>query len=145
MLFANHVGCGQCWSIDGNWKLIFPHCMYPVKMKIPGLEGINTPDVCFNQPEASNTPFCSTHKRLAMQKQIPTDMKGFMKYCNGSALGMCIYVCLICMCMCMYVCISIHKHASFQGSHLLTHLTHKVICMLPSSIYGTQVIYVPII
>ena len=23
-----YIGCGKCWSMDGNWKLMFPHCMY---------------------------------------------------------------------------------------------------------------------
>ena len=58
----------------------FPHCMYPVRMKIPGLEGVNTPDVCCNQPEANNTSFCNTHKQLAIQNQIPTDIKSFIKF-----------------------------------------------------------------
>ena len=23
------VGCGRLWSIDGNWKIRYPVCMYP--------------------------------------------------------------------------------------------------------------------
>ena len=32
------LGCGQCWSIDGNWKLGFTHCMCPVTTKLEGLQ-----------------------------------------------------------------------------------------------------------
>ena len=70
---------------------MFPHCMYPVRMRIPGLEGVNIPDVCCNQPETSNVAFCKIHRQLAIQKEIPTDIKGFIKFCGDSALGIIIY------------------------------------------------------
>ncbi len=43
------LGCGTCYSIDGNWKLCFPHCMFPVKAGLPGLPNLNFPDVCIEQ------------------------------------------------------------------------------------------------
>lgn len=80
-----HTGCGQCWTMDGNWKLMFPHCMYPVKVTIPGLPGLTHPDICENQPGSSKEAFCKKHLDLAKEKDVPTDVKGFIQYCGGSA------------------------------------------------------------
>lgn len=66
--------------------------MYPVKMAIPGLEGVNAPDVCCNQPETNKIAFCHMHKELALQKGIPTDIKGFIKYCGTSISGECMHI-----------------------------------------------------
>jgi hypothetical protein len=27
---ADMEGCGLAWAVDGNWKLTFPVCMFPV-------------------------------------------------------------------------------------------------------------------
>jgi len=35
--------------MDGNWILMFPHCMFPVETNVPGLPGLNYPDVYQNQ------------------------------------------------------------------------------------------------
>ena len=83
------TGCGQCWTMDGNWKITFPHCMYPVEFTLPGLPGISYPDVCQGQPLSTKQAFCRLHQDLAQQKNIPTDVRGFIKYCKGEAeLGM---------------------------------------------------------
>ena len=71
--------------MDGNWKLTFPHCMYPIETTVPGLPGINYPDVCENQPVSSKHAFCSMHHKVATEKKVPTDIQGFIRYCGGKA------------------------------------------------------------
>ena len=39
------TGCGKSFAFDGNWKLTFPHCMFPVKCSTL-LSGLNTPNIC---------------------------------------------------------------------------------------------------
>ena len=63
---------------------MFPHCMYPVETIVPGLPGLNYPDVCQNQPLTSKHAFCEYHNSLAIDKKIPTDIKGFIHYCGGN-------------------------------------------------------------
>ena len=83
--YCCYTGCGKCWSMDGNWKLMFPHCMYPVETIVPGLPGLNYPDVCQNQPLTSKHAFCKHHHAIASEMKIPTDVKGFIQYCGGIA------------------------------------------------------------
>ena len=45
-----YLGCGRCWSFDGNWKLGFTHCMYPVRTTVQGMTRLNFPDVCTEEP-----------------------------------------------------------------------------------------------
>ena len=71
--------------MDGNWKLMFPHCMYPVEVIIPGLPGLRHPAVCDKQPKSSKLAFCSNHHEIAIKKHVPTDVRDFIKYCGGSA------------------------------------------------------------
>ena len=76
-----YLGCGFVWAVDGNWKICFPHCMFPVKATVPGFKGITFPDVCPEQPKG-NCVFCPAHLRVAEERQYPTDLKGFLKFCN---------------------------------------------------------------
>ena len=78
-----NAGCGKCWSIDGNWKLCFTHCMYPVEVNIPGI-AVNFPDVCSKEPINSKSAFCKEHHMLAIEKKCPTDVRGFLKFCGTS-------------------------------------------------------------
>ena len=55
-----NAGCGECWSIDGNWKLCFTHCIYPVEVNIPGI-AVNFPDICSKEPINSKSAFCKEH------------------------------------------------------------------------------------
>ncbi len=52
-----HAGCEFCYSLDGNWKLIFPHCLFPVKATLPGLPTLNMPNVCTEQLKPKSA-FC---------------------------------------------------------------------------------------
>ena len=69
--------------MDGNWKLTFPQCMYPIETIIPGLAGINYPDVCQGLPITSKHAFCNAHHEVATEKKVPTDVRGFIDYCGG--------------------------------------------------------------
>ncbi|XP_020629007.1 uncharacterized protein LOC110066146 isoform X2 [Orbicella faveolata] len=44
-------GCGRLWVIDGQWKLMFSHCMMQRKNFIRGLPLLNYPNVCTNSPQ----------------------------------------------------------------------------------------------
>jgi hypothetical protein len=77
-------GCGKCWSIDGNWKINFPHCMYPVQVSVPALPLINMPDVCINQPLNSEIAFCCHHMEIAKTKGYPTKVRDFVKFCSST-------------------------------------------------------------
>jgi len=59
--------------------------MYPVEIVVPGLPGINYPDVCQNQPLTPKHAFCKGHHTTAIEKKILTDVKGFIQYCGGKA------------------------------------------------------------
>lgn len=69
--------------MDGNWKLTFPHCMFPVKAGLPGLPALNMPDVCTEQllPKSA---FCVKHFEVAESKGYPTTIREFLKYCGVS-------------------------------------------------------------
>ena len=70
-----------CMAVDGNWKLCFPHRMFPVKAAVPGLKGITFPDVCPQQPKG-NSVFCPAHLQVAKQRHYPTDLRGFLEFCG---------------------------------------------------------------
>ena len=67
----------------GLRKLRFMHCMFPVVAKVPGIEGVNFPDVCPEQPHKS-TIFCAEHLAVALNKGYPTDLKGFLAFCGSN-------------------------------------------------------------
>ena len=68
--------------MDGNWKLCFPHCMFPVVCKVPNLPLLNFPSVCTGQPKAKSA-FCITHHSKAQGLGYPTDVKGFLHFCGA--------------------------------------------------------------
>ena len=78
------AGCGKCYTVDGNWKLTFPHCMFPVKSKLQ-LAGINFADVCPSEP-CGMQAFCEQHKSLAENRGYPTSVSGFSKYCRNQGI-----------------------------------------------------------
>ena len=73
----NIVGCGTLWSCDGNWKLVYPVCMYKEKKEVAGFSGqLGYVDTCPNQPEPGKA-FCELHCQEAMKNGIPTDLRKF--------------------------------------------------------------------
>ena len=56
-------GCGKCWKVDGNWKLIFLHCMFPVHISMLDFPLLKIPDVRTNQLVNSQTAFCEQWPR----------------------------------------------------------------------------------
>lgn len=71
--------------MDGIWKLRFPHCMFPVKTEVCGVESVNYPSVCTEEPSNPQSAFCSRHCEIAIQKGIPTGLRDFIhNYCGIS-------------------------------------------------------------
>lgn len=66
--------CGQLMEIGLN----FPHCMFPVKIRLPMMPTINVPDVCTNQPKGLSS-FCEEHHEMALKMGYPTKVKDFIK------------------------------------------------------------------
>lgn len=66
--------------MDGNWKLTFPHCMFPVKAGLPGLPALN---MCIEQL-LPRSAFCAHHYEVATSKGYPTTIRGFLKFCGVS-------------------------------------------------------------
>jgi len=74
--------------MDGNWKLMFPHCMYPVKVTVPGLPGLSHPDIYENQTKELIISIDSLYDRVTkkkkenftnmLHKSIPTYFTGIL-------------------------------------------------------------------
>ena len=96
------TGCGLVWAVDGNWKLTFPVCMFPVKATHLGIHGLHVPNVCPEQP-SGNTPFCKEHLIVAQQRGYPCNVKEFLIYCGAlKTAGMNEHLYLL---SCSYLCI----------------------------------------
>ena len=78
-LTCDSSGCGSCWTVDGNWKLTFPHCMYPVANTVPNFRSLSFPAIC---PEEllGNKAFCANHCTVAEEHGYPTDIRSFVKF-----------------------------------------------------------------
>lgn len=73
--------------MDGNWKLCYAHCMFPVPVTISGYEGeINYPDVCPINP-GYQSAFCQKHAKLVQNKGLPSKLRPFLDYCNKQNKG----------------------------------------------------------
>ena len=78
------AGCGTLWSVDGLWKLVYPVCMYRVPKEITGFSGqLKYVDTCPGQPMHGKA-FCEEHCRVAAEKEIPSGLRDFLKYCGVS-------------------------------------------------------------
>ena len=78
------------WTLDGNWKLGFTHCMYPVKTTVEGFPQLNFPDVCTNEPQPSKA-FCLQHCQLATEKNVPTSLRDYLQYKENNGMCTCSY------------------------------------------------------
>ena len=64
------LGCGKLFSIDGNWKLCYPICMFRVPKEVSGFDGaLQYADSCPNQPIAGMA-FCKKHCKMARSQGI---------------------------------------------------------------------------
>ena len=79
----NNVGCGHCWAMDGNWKLSFPHCMFPLTSHIPNLPALHFSNVCPRQLKPKSA-FGIDHYSKAQSQGYPTDVKGFLTFCGAT-------------------------------------------------------------
>ncbi len=57
--------------------------MFPVKSTVPGLRGVNYPNVCPEQPSGMAI-FCQQHLALAEELGYPTDIRAFLKFCGAA-------------------------------------------------------------
>ena len=80
------TGCGNCWTVDGNWKLTFPHCMFPVANVVPNFRELSFPAIC---PEEllGNKAFCSDHCTVAEKHGCPTNIRSFVKFQKAISSG----------------------------------------------------------
>ena len=77
------LGCQNFVSMDGIWKLRFPHCMYPVTAEVDGFKSLNYPNVCTNSPASQGSAFCSEHCITAENNGVPTGLRNFLSdYCG---------------------------------------------------------------
>jgi hypothetical protein len=82
------TGCGRLYVMDGNWKLCYAHCMFPVLVKIAGYEKeINYPNICPQSPQYQSA-FCERHHNIVKNKGMPTDLKQFLLYCRNKKQGL---------------------------------------------------------
>ena len=78
------IGCGSLYSIDGNWKICYPHCMWRVPSEVSGFEGqLKYVDCCPNEPESTKA-FCHQHCEEAKLQGIPTSLKEYKPSIAGS-------------------------------------------------------------
>ena len=75
------VGCGSLWSLDGNWKLTYPICMYQVPKNVSFGGTLKYVSSCPKQPVA-NMAFCVEHCEMAKKQKIPTELHEYLKYKN---------------------------------------------------------------
>lgn len=61
--------------------------MWPVTVKATNFPGLNLPDVCVNEPKNNVSAFCIEHSNLAMQENVPTGLRDFLKFFCGIEAG----------------------------------------------------------
>ena len=57
--------------------------MFPVHVSQPGMQGLNAPSVCPEEP-VGNTIFCKEHSSIAKQRGYPLHVREFLRYCGAS-------------------------------------------------------------
>ena len=72
------LGCQNFTSMDGIWKLRFPHCMWPVKSEVCGVPHVNFPNVCTEEPSNPDSAFCEKHFTVAQERGVPTRLREFV-------------------------------------------------------------------
>ena len=85
------LGCGRCWTFDGNWKLAFTHCIqYALVLRD---SSTYYPDVCTEKPKHGKA-FCHHHCDVTESNHIPYDLKENLKFKSGLCL------CKLCLATC---------------------------------------------
>ena len=78
----NHLVCGTLYSIDGNWKICYPHCMWRTADESKSYEGcLQYVDCCLNEPVPSSA-LCEKHLEEAKKRSIPTKIKEYVDFCS---------------------------------------------------------------
>ena len=70
------------YSFDGNWKLVYPVCMFQVPKEVTGFSRrLRYVDTCPHEP-MSGKAFCEAHCMEAETKSIPTKLRDYLRYCG---------------------------------------------------------------
>ena len=81
-MITSHIGCGHLYSFDGNWKLVYPVCMFRVPKEVTGFSHhLRYVDTCPNEPVCGHA-FCEVHCNEAEDKKIPTKLRDYLRYCG---------------------------------------------------------------
>ena len=79
--------CGTLFSIDGNWKLNYPICMYQAPKDVSGFDRkLNYISSCSNGPLPGKA-FCLHHCAVVEKEGIPTGLREFLQFCGISHKG----------------------------------------------------------
>jgi len=113
------VGCGLAWAVDGNWKLTFPVCMFPIRDTQPGMHGLNAPNVCPDQP-SGNAILCKEHLALAQQRGYPITVKAFLCYCGAQKTAGNNFAIQFVLVQCIYLYVSLTETAT-DDEHFDVH------------------------
>ena len=77
-----HAGCGTLWSLDGNWKLSYPVCMFKVARYGQAFQGkLKYVSSCSREP-IHGLAFCEEHCADADKLNIPKTLRGYIKHCK---------------------------------------------------------------
>lgn len=80
MSYHYTIGCGRLFSIDGNWKICYPHCMWKVPTETKGFKGkLQYIDSCPNEPHHAQA-LCEQHCSEASLLGIPTELKEYIAH-----------------------------------------------------------------
>ena len=84
---CRYTGCGTLFSIDGNWKLNYPICMYQAPKDVSGFDGkLNYISSCSNGPLPGKA-FCLHHCAVVEKEGVPTGLREFLQFCGISHKG----------------------------------------------------------
>ena len=80
------TGCGKLYSIDGNWKICYPHCMWKIPMEPQGFNGgLNYVNCCPNEPEPGKA-LCKHHCIEVEERGIPCGLKDYSQYISHEGI-----------------------------------------------------------
>ena len=105
---THFFGCGRLFSINGNWKICYPHCMW--QPSLTSFNGALNYVNAYNQPEPGRV-FCADHCQSAETKDVPTTLKEFTKYSKG--ICACGQAGLNTVLLCLYGCM--HKTPKLEN------------------------------
>ena len=81
------TGCGTVWSMDGNWKLTYPICMFQVPKCGKAFSGkLRYASSCPKEP-LPGMAFCGEHCNTADKLGVPKSLHGYLEHCRQKKLA----------------------------------------------------------